>query len=53
MPKYVIASEEGAQRYGAEIGDTVDLKLEPQEELAVTAAGWIAHDKKQAKEANK
>jgi hypothetical protein len=51
MPKYVIASLEGAQRYGAEIGDTVELKLEKEEELAVTAAGWIEHDKK--KEASK
>jgi hypothetical protein len=52
MAKYVIASEEGAQRYGAAVGDPIDLKLEEREERAVVAAGWITHDMK-AKEANK
>jgi hypothetical protein len=52
MSKYVIASEEGAQRYGAEVGDSVDLKLEAEEERAVVAAGWLEHDKK-AKEGSK
>jgi hypothetical protein len=52
MAKYVIASEEGAQRYGAELGESVDLHLDHGEELAVVAAGWIEHDKK-PKEANK
>jgi hypothetical protein len=40
--KYKITSEEGAQRYGAEIGDTVDLDIK-DEELAVIAAGWLEH----------
>jgi hypothetical protein len=54
MSKYVIASEEGAQRYGGEeagIGDTVELDLDPGEELAVICAGWLEEVKK-TKEAN-
>ena len=42
MPKYKIASVEGAERYSAEIGDTVELDI-PNEELAVIAAGWLEH----------
>jgi hypothetical protein len=51
MKSYTIASEEGAQRYGAEVGATVELKLEDREEAAVVAAGWIepAKTKKEAK----
>ena len=41
MTSYTIASEEGAQRYGAELGTEVELKLEEQEERAVIAAGWL------------
>jgi hypothetical protein len=40
LPSYKIASEEGAQRYGHEIGETVELDI-PNEELAVIAAGWL------------
>jgi hypothetical protein len=47
MPKYTIASEEGAQRYGAEVGAEVELRLDENEERAVVAAGWIDHEKKQ------
>ncbi len=42
MTKYKVASEEGAQRYAAEVGDTVELDI-PDEELAVIAAGWLEH----------
>ena len=47
---YKVASEEGKQRYGAEIGDTVDLDLADEEKLAVIAAGWLEHTTKPAKE---
>ena len=50
MTSYEIASDEGAQRYGAEVGATVDLELDEREERAVVAAGWLAPVKK-AKEA--
>jgi hypothetical protein len=46
MKSYVIASEEGAQRYGAEQGSAVDLDLNDDEERAVIAAGWLDHGKK-------
>lgn len=46
---YKIASEQGAERYGAEIGETVELDI-PNEELAVIAAGWLEHAAKPAKE---
>ena len=42
MTSFKIASEEGAQRYGVEVGQTVDLDLEEGEERAVVAAGWLA-----------
>lgn len=42
MPKYKITSQEGADRYGAEIGTVVDLNIK-DEELAVVAAGWLEH----------
>lgn len=48
--RYKIASEEGAQRYQAELGEVVELDLDQYEELAVVAAGWLEHDK-QSKEA--
>jgi hypothetical protein len=47
MTKFTVASEEGVQRYGGEVGDTVDLDLEAGEELAVVAAGWLEPEKKQ------
>ena len=43
MPKYKIASPEGADRYKAEIGDTVDLDMTKDEELPFIAAGWLEH----------
>ena len=46
---YKITSDEGAQRYGAEVGATVELDI-PDEELAVIAAGWLEHAAKPAKE---
>jgi hypothetical protein len=42
MKKYRIASEEGANRYGEEVGATVELDIK-DEELAVIAAGWLEH----------
>lgn len=50
MPNYKIASEEGAHKYGAELGATVALDLPAEEERAVVAAGWI-EPTKQPKEA--
>ena len=49
MTIYKVASEEGAQRYGAELGDEVELELDEGEELAVTAAGWLEKTKKKEK----
>lgn len=40
---YKITSEEGAERYGAEVGETVNLDLTKDQELAVVAAGWLEH----------
>ena len=40
MPSYKIASDEGAERYGAEVGEVVELDI-PDEELAVVCAGWL------------
>lgn len=47
---YKVVSDEGAQRYGAEVGTVVELDLDKHEEQAVVAAGWLEHDK-QPKEA--
>ena len=41
MPSYTITSPEGAARYGAEEGETIDLTLTDEEATAVIAAGWI------------
>jgi hypothetical protein len=38
---YTVASPEGAQRYGAEEGEEVELDLPDEEETAVVAAGWL------------
>jgi hypothetical protein len=46
MTSYTVASEEGAQRYESEVGETVDLKLDENEERAVVAAGWLEPAKK-------
>ena len=40
--KYKVASQEGAERYKAEVGDVVELDIQ-DEELAVIAAGWLEH----------
>jgi hypothetical protein len=50
MAKFKVASEEGAQRYGGEVGELVDLELGADEERAVVAAGWL-EDVKASKEA--
>jgi hypothetical protein len=54
MKTYKVASEEGAQRYGAEVGEEVELDLEDEQETALLAAGWLEETtKKQAKEAKR
>ena len=50
---YTVAYEEGANRYGAEVGAVVELDLHKDEELPVLAAGWLEHTEKKAKEASK
>ncbi len=51
MSKYTVASEEGAQRYGAEQGAQIDLELTESDERAVICAGWLElAPAKQAKE---
>lgn len=47
---YKVTSEEGAEKYGVEIGETVHVDLEKDVELAVVAAGWIEHVTKPAKD---
>jgi hypothetical protein len=49
LKSYTVASEEGAQRYGAEVGAQVELELGEDEERAVVAAGWL--DQAKTKEA--
>jgi hypothetical protein len=46
MTTYQVASEEGAQLYGVEVGEAVDLKLGPEQERALLAAGWLEETKK-------
>jgi hypothetical protein len=41
MTTYKVASEEGAVRYGGQVGDEVELDLPDAEETAVVAAGWL------------
>lgn len=43
---YTVGSQEGADRYHAEIGATVDLDIPDHEERAVIAAGWLVDSKK-------
>ena len=43
---YTVASQEGADRYGTEIGEKVELELEPAAHKAVIAAGWLEESKK-------
>lgn len=38
---YTIASEEGATRYGAEVGTTLEIDIPAEEAKAVVAAGWV------------
>jgi hypothetical protein len=38
---YIIASDEGAERYGAEAGEKVELDLTVDEKRALIAAGWL------------
>lgn len=38
---YTVASEEGARHCSVEVGEDVHLDLEPDQELALVAAGWI------------
>lgn len=45
MKRYKVTSEQGAERYGAEVGEVVELDLDKYEEQAVVAAGWLEHDK--------
>jgi hypothetical protein len=53
MATYTIASEEGAIRYGGQVGDEVELDLPREEETAVVAAGWLEPTDKKTKEAKK
>ena len=38
---YTVASDTAAERYGVEVGDTVELDLTADEKRAVVAAGWV------------
>lgn len=49
MKTYKIASEQGAQRYGKELGDEVELELSEDEERALIAAAWLEPSKKKEK----
>lgn len=49
MSSYKIASDEGANKYGHEVGETVNLDISKDEELAVIAAGWLEPATKPAK----
>jgi hypothetical protein len=53
LKSYTIASLEGAQRYGGELGDKVELALDADQERALLAAGWLEEHDKSKKEANK
>lgn len=49
MKKYVLASEEGVERFGSEgskVGDEVSLELDANQEQALIAAAWLAPTKK-------
>lgn len=46
MANYKVASPEGAQRYGVEVGKTVDVDLDQELERALVCAGWIEPTKK-------
>ena len=46
---YKVASEEGAQRYEAEVGDEIELDLSESDERALLAAGWLEPSKKKEK----
>lgn len=46
MKTYIVASPEGAERYGVEVGEEVELDLEERQEGALLAAGWLEESKK-------
>ena len=46
---YKILSQEGADRYGREIGEVVDDDLTVEQERALVAAGWLEPAKKKDK----
>jgi hypothetical protein len=46
LKTYLIASDEGAERYAGEIGQQIELELTAREERALLAAGWLEEDKK-------
>jgi hypothetical protein len=49
--KYTLASETGAERYGGEVGQVVELDLTANEKQAVIAAGWVEpHDTEASKD---
>jgi hypothetical protein len=50
MKTYKVASAEGAERFGVEVGEKVDLDIEPDVELPLIAAGWLEHTEKPKKE---
>jgi hypothetical protein len=52
LKSYTIASAEGAQYAGGEEGETVELKLDADQERALLAAGWLTTPEK-PKEAKK
>lgn len=49
--KYRIASQEGVDKFGGELGDVQELDLDAQAKTAMVAAGWIeeADDKPKEK----
>jgi hypothetical protein len=51
MATYKVASPEGAEWCGREVGETVDLDLTEKQERAVVAAGWFEKTEKKSKEA--
>lgn len=49
MSKYLIASPEGAQHFGHQEGEEVELELAPDRELAYVCAGWLEKAEKKEK----
>jgi hypothetical protein len=48
---YTVASAEGVERYGAELGEQVELDLDKEQETALLAAGWLEDTTTKKKEA--